>query len=168
MRISDWSSDVCSSDLISTDIGGSDPGDIQSMVHALLYADEYRLVGLVSTPTKHGGRTSDIHKVIDAYAKDYAKLKTWSSDYPTPDYLHSITKQGSIPVAPSKGWSNPTEGSKAIIKAAHAASSGDPLWVLTWGSMTDIAQALHEDPSIKGKIKDIGRASWRERVCQYV
>src|SRR3546814_5387576 len=81
--------------LISTDIGGSDPDDIQSMVHALLYADEYRLVVLVSNPTKHGGRTSDIHKVIDAYAKDYATLKTWSSDYPKPDYLHSITKPGS-------------------------------------------------------------------------
>src|SRR3546814_16401762 len=83
---------------------------------------------------------------------------------------------------------------------SHAASASDPLWVLTWGSMTDLAQALHDDPSIKGKIKvysigawntqqdpaardyvynnhkdlwwiendKIGRASCRERVCQYV
>jgi len=146
--------------LISTDIGGADPDDIQSMVHALLYADEFKLVGLVSTPTKHGGRSSDIHKVIDAYAQDYNKLKTWSSDYPTPEYLRSITKQGSIPVAPSKGWSSPTEGSKAIIKAAHEASSSDPLWVLTWGSMTDLAQALHDDPSIQGKIKVYSIGAW--------
>ena len=144
--------------LISTDIGGADPDDIQSMVHAFLYADKYDLVGLVSTPSKHGGRASDIHKAIDAYARDYAKLKTWSSDYPKPEFLDSIVKQGSIPAAPSKGWSNPTEGSKAIIKAAHA--SKEPLWVLTWGSMTDLAQALHDDPSIQGKIKVYSIGAW--------
>ncbi|WP_316975577.1 nucleoside hydrolase-like domain-containing protein [Shumkonia mesophila] len=144
--------------LISTDIGGSDPDDIQSMVHALLYSDKVNLVGLVSSPTKHGGRASDIHKVIDAYAQDYSKLKTWSSDHPTPDYLKSIVTQGSIPVAPSQGWSSATAGSKAIIKAAHASS--EPLWVLTWGAMTDVAQALHDDPSIQSKIKVYSIGAW--------
>ncbi|WP_298724646.1 nucleoside hydrolase-like domain-containing protein [uncultured Ferrovibrio sp.] len=144
--------------LISTDIGGADPDDIQSMVHALLYSDKVNLVGLVSTPSKHGGRASDINKVIDAYAQDYSKLKTWSSEYPTPDYLKSIVKQGSISVAPSQGWSTPTEGSKAIIAAAKASS--EPLWVLAWGSMTDVAQALHDDPSIASKIKLYSIGSW--------
>src|SRR3546814_8319005 len=69
--------------LISSDIGGSDPDDIQSMVHAFLYADKVNLVGLVSTPSKHGGRTTHIHQAIDAYEKDYLKLKTLSSEYPT-------------------------------------------------------------------------------------
>jgi len=146
--------------LISSDIGGADPDDIQSMVHAFLYADKMNLVGLVSTPSKHGGRASHINQVIDSYAKDYATLKTWSNDYPTPEYLKSITRQGSISVAPSKGWNTPTEGSKQIIKAAHAASASDPLWVLTWGSMTDLAQALHDDPSIKSKIKVYSIGSW--------
>ncbi|WP_316975576.1 nucleoside hydrolase-like domain-containing protein [Shumkonia mesophila] len=144
--------------LISTDIGGADQDDYQSMVHAFLYADKVDLVGLVSSPTKYGGRASDIHKVIDAYTQDYSKLKTWSSDYPTPDYLKSIVTQGSIPVAPSQGWSSPTAGSQAIIKAAHASS--EPLWVLTWGAMTDVAQALHDDPSIAGKIKLYSIGSW--------
>src|SRR5690606_12158105 len=146
--------------LISSDIGGADPDDIQSMVHAFLYADKINLVGLVSTPSKHGGRTSHINQVIDAYAKDYAKLKTWSNDYPSPEYLKSITKQGSINVAPSQGWSSPTEGSKQIIAAAKAASPSDPVWVLVWGSMTDLAQALHDDPSIKSNIKVYSIGSW--------
>jgi hypothetical protein len=144
--------------LISTDLGGADADDIQSMVHALLYADQFKLEGIVSSPTKHDGRTSDIHKVIDAYAKDYAKLKTWSSDYPSPEYLHSIVKQGNVNVAPEKGWSSPTAGSKAIIQAAH--ESSQPLWVLTWGGMTDLAQALHDDPSIAGKIKVYSSNGW--------
>ena len=146
--------------LISSDIGGSDPDDIQSMVHAFLYADKVNLVGLVSTPTKHGGRTTHIHQAIDAYEKDYLKLKTWSSEYPTPQYLDSITKQGNVNVAPSQGWSSPTAGSQQIISAAKAASPSDPLWVLTWGSMTDLAQALHDDPSIKSNIKVYSIGSW--------
>ncbi len=148
--------------LISSDIGGDDPDDIQSMVHALLYADKVNLVGLVSSPTGMKGRAADIHKVIDAYSQDYTKLKTWSSDYPTPDYLKSITKQGSISKAPSQGFGSPTEGSKAIISAAKA--SAEPLWVLTWGGMTDLAQALHDDPSIAGKIKVYSIGSWNTQA----
>ncbi|MBE0529833.1 MAG: DUF1593 domain-containing protein [Rhodospirillales bacterium] len=148
--------------LISSDIGGLDPDDIQSTVHAFLYADKFDLVGLVSTPTTMAGRAADFHKVIDVYAQDYTKLNTWSSDYPTPDYLHSIVSQGAINKAPSQGWSNPSEGSKAIIAAAHASS--EPLWVLTWGGMTDIAQALHDDPSIAGKIKLMSIGSWNTQA----
>lgn len=144
--------------IISTDIGGSDPDDIESMVHALLYADKIKLEALISTPTKHAGRTADIHKVIDKYAQDYANLKTWSSDYPTPEYLKGIVHQGNISVAPTQGWSTPTEASKAIIKAAHASS--EPLWVVCWGGMTDLAQALHDDPSIASKIKVYSSNGW--------
>ena len=36
--------------LVSTDIGGTDPDDQQSMVHLLLYADVFDLEGLVSSP----------------------------------------------------------------------------------------------------------------------
>src|SRR3990170_5075936 len=89
--------------VISTDIGGSDPDDFQSMVHALLYADKFQIEALISTPTKHGGRTSHIHEVIDKYALDYNNLKTWSSEYSTPTYLKSVVYQGNLSVAPSAG-----------------------------------------------------------------
>ena len=32
--------------------------------------------------------------------------------------------------------------------------------MLTWGSMTDLAQALHDDPSIQGKIKVYSIGAW--------
>jgi hypothetical protein len=36
--------------LVSTDIGGTDPDDFQSLVHLLVYADGFDLEGLVSSP----------------------------------------------------------------------------------------------------------------------
>ena len=66
--------------VVSTDIGGTDPDDFQSMVHLLLYADVLEIEGLVSSP--YGpGRKKDILTVIDCYAKDYGCLK--SSHLPT-------------------------------------------------------------------------------------
>ena len=53
--------------LVSTDIGGTDPDDHQSMVHFLLYADMFDVEGLVSSP--YGpGRQEHILQVIDRYA----------------------------------------------------------------------------------------------------
>jgi hypothetical protein len=46
-----------------------------------------------------------------------------------------------------------TEGSRHLIARAHAGSASNPLWVLAWGSMTTIAQALRDDPSIAPKIR---------------
>jgi len=55
--------------IVSTDIGGTDPDDFQSMVHFLLYADRFDVEGLVSSP--YGpGRREHILGVIDRYAAD--------------------------------------------------------------------------------------------------
>ena len=42
--------------LVSTDIGGTDPDDQQSMVHFLLYADMFDVEGIVSSPYGRGRR----------------------------------------------------------------------------------------------------------------
>jgi hypothetical protein len=146
--------------IISSDIGGSDPDDMESMAHALIYADRFEIEAIISTPTKHGGRTSDIHEALDAYAKDYNNLKTWG-DYPTPSELKSVVYQGAINVPDSKGYASPTAASKAIVKAAHEAdAAGEPLWVMAWGAMTDVAQALHDDPSIVGTLRVLASNGW--------
>ena len=36
--------------LVSTDIGGTDPDDFQSMVHLLVYADVLDVEGIISSP----------------------------------------------------------------------------------------------------------------------
>jgi hypothetical protein len=81
--------------LVSTDIGGTDPDDFQSMVHLFFYADGLDLEGLVSSPFGPG-RKRDIFTVIDCYERDFNNLKSYSSNYPTPDALRAITKEGAL------------------------------------------------------------------------
>ena len=45
--------------LVSTDIGGTDPDDFQSMVHLLVYADTLDIEGLAVTPHKLAGPFQD-------------------------------------------------------------------------------------------------------------
>ena len=81
--------------IVSTDIGGTDPDDFQSMVHFLVYADMFDIEGLISSP--YGpGRREHILQVIDRYEIDYPNLKTYSDRYPTPDALRGLSKQGAI------------------------------------------------------------------------
>ena len=51
--------------IVSTDIGGTDYDDFQSMVHLLVFADRFDMEGLISSPYG-GGRMDQILKVIDA------------------------------------------------------------------------------------------------------
>jgi hypothetical protein len=147
--------------IVSTDVGGSDPDDFQSMVHLLVYADVLDLEGLVASPPK-GGRAKHILEVIDAYAKDYANLKAHTAAYPPPAALRSITKQGAVDPAPKEGFSRPTEGSRWIIQRAEA-DDPRPLWVLVWGSITDVAQAVHDAPEIKKRLRVHSIGSWNTR-----
>jgi len=139
--------------IVSTDIGGSDEDDIQSMVHYFLYSDLFDTEGLISSPFGQG-RMSDILAVIDEYEKDYTKLKSYSDDYPMPDYLRSIAKQGAIDPSPSEGYSHSTEGSKWMVKCAGRRDPR-PLYVLVWGLISDVAQALHDDPGVAERIRVI-------------
>ena len=150
--------------IISTDIGGGDEDDIQSMVHFLLYSDLFDTEGIISSPPQKG-RKADILEVIDKYEKDYPNLNTHSDKYPEPNYLRSIAKQGAINPAPQKGYSSPTEGSKWIIHCAKK-KKPRPLYVLVWGAITDIAQALHNNPEIKKKIRVYFIASWNQKQDQ--
>lgn len=137
--------------LVSTDIGGTDPDDFQSMVHLLFYADVLDIEGLVSSP--YGpGRAAHILQVIDEYAKDYPKLRARSSRYPAPDALRAVTKQGAIDSYAGAGVGAPTDGSRWIIAVARRPDPR-PLHVLVWGGIDDLAQALHDAPDILPKLQ---------------
>ena len=88
--------------VVSTDIGGTDPDDFQSMVHLLLHADVLDLEGLVASPWGPGRKTH-VLEVIDRYAADYANLRTYSDRYPPPEELRRITRQGAIDYALGDG-----------------------------------------------------------------
>lgn len=139
--------------IVTTDVGGTDVDDFQSLAHLLLYSDTVKIEGLISSPWgTQRNRVTELYKGIDAYASDYPNLKTYSDKYPTPEYLRTVTKQGGMDAAPDVGYSLPTDASRLIIEAAHR-DDPRPLWILVWGGIDDLAQALHDDPSIKSKIR---------------
>lgn len=137
--------------LISSDIGGTDPDDFQSLIHLLMYADHFRIEGLVSSPFG-GGRKEDFLNIINQYSKDYEKLLKHAPSLPSPATLESITKQGSVDAAPFRGYNESTAGSDWIVSCAKK-DSDQALWVLVWGGLEDLAQALHDAPEIKQNIK---------------
>lgn len=156
--------------LVSTDIGGTDPDDFQSMVHLLVYADVLEIEGLLSSP--YGpGRKEHILEVIDCYEKDYPNLKRHSDRYPTPAALRAITMQGETETAPYDGVRHSTEGSEWIVKCARR-NHPRPLHVLVWGGIEDLAQALHDAPDILPKLRVyyIGgpNKKWSPDAYQYI
>jgi len=156
--------------LVSSDIGGTDPDDFQSMVHLLLYADALEIEGLVSSP-QGPGRKAHILQVIDYYEQDYPNLASYSGSYPTPDALRAIVKQGATDAAGYAGVGIPTEGSEWIVARARA-DDPRPLYVLIWGGLEDLAQALHDAPDILPKLRVywIGgpNKKWSPDAYQYI
>ena len=144
--------------IVSTDIGGSDPDDYQSLVHLLVYADRFAIEGLISSPP-HEGRKEHIEEVLYAYEKDYEKLKKHSSDFPTPASLIEVTKQGAENPQPGAIPVEYSVGAKWIAEKALERSK-QPLYVLVWGSITDVAQAVHFNPEIKKRIRVYSIGSW--------
>lgn len=152
--------------IITTDLGSTgDPDDYQTLIHALLNADKFELIGIVgSRPT---GNASDIQSVISAYANDFNRTSNSlnAPSFPNPSSI--AVKQGAT--------SNPTSitpdtnisaGAQFIIDTALADTS-KPLYVLGWGSLTDVAQAIHENDSIVPYLRlvSIGSTNSGYRTC---
>lgn len=138
--------------LISTDIGGTDPDDNQSVAHLLMYTDCFDLEGIVSSPSYGSGNKEEILRMIDLYEKDLPKLEKHFDGLMSPDQLRAITKQGRKGAAPYCGYTTPTEGSEWIVECARR-ESDRPLWISVWGGLDDLAQALHDAPDIADKIR---------------
>lgn len=137
--------------LVTTDIGGTDPDDFQSLVHLLLCTDQLELEGLVSSPFGPGRRIH-ILEVIEQYERDYAQLRRHAAAYPRPAALRAISKQGALASPGEAGVGQASEGSRWIIRCARKADKR-PLHVLVWGGIEDLAQALHDDPEILPKLR---------------
>ncbi|PKB00379.1 inosine-uridine preferring nucleoside hydrolase [Flavobacteriaceae bacterium MAR_2009_75] len=144
--------------IIDTDLGG-DPDDIQSLFRAVHYSDVLKIKGIVSTPNtdiehhpwdtlQHTTLIKDWIKRIDVdhlRANGYNHLMTESE-------LLSLVKSGSNePGNPSTAKSS--EGSQWIVEVAKNYTKENPLYILVWGSMTTMAQALFDAPDIAGNIR---------------
>ena len=138
--------------LISTDIGGTDPDDNQSVAHLLMYSNEFDLEGLVSSPSFGDGNTSEIFRMIDVYEQDLPALRRHIKGLMKPKALRKLVKQGRMSEAPACGYGEPTEGSRWIVRQARK-KDARPLYVLVWGCLEDVAQALHDAPDIAPRLR---------------
>lgn len=135
----------------------SDPDNMQSMVRFLLHSNEFDVEGLIASA---GTFAMEAHKknildVLDLYELVYENLKTHDPDYPTADYLRSVTYEGlgnnhGIPIK----WGHNkqpytdiisegmySEASNAIIAAADKPDPR-PIFIGVWGGPREIAQAI--------------------------
>ena len=136
--------------LVSTDLGG-DPDDIQSLYRLIHYSEVLRVEGIVSSPgpgAKHSaGLVREWIRKVDVERMRRNGHKELMSEA---ELLRMVKQGAAEPGTPAAN--RRTEGSDLIIRRARAGGS-QPLWILVWGSATDIAQALHDDPTIASRIR---------------
>lgn len=130
--------------IVTTDIGGTDPDDEQSMVHLLLMSDDVDIEGLICNVAfvKTPLGLPVLNKIIDAYEKAYPNLIVHDKGYPSADFLRSVAVGGQAGVGMADvGEGHDTPGSELIIRAVDS-KDPRPVWVNAWGGMNTVAQAL--------------------------
>ena len=137
---------------VSTDLGG-DPDDIQSLIHMLHYSDSLKIEGIISTAGP--GSVPKVDLIRDWVIRtDLNHLREQRhTELMREDEVLNLLVQGAVdPQHPKEGAD--TDGSRLLIRRAHTADPlghNRPLWVLVWGAMTDVAQALHDESQHRGQ-----------------
>ena len=149
--------------------------DMNSLIHTLLYADEFDLEGIVQTSSSlhySGGESGEslrwmgtdwMYEFLDAYAEVYPNLIVHDPEYPTPDYLRSVTVVGNVEA--ENDMETVSAGSE-LIKERILAEDDRPLYIEVGGGANTLARALK---SIEEEYK--GTEGWDAlyaRICDNV
>lgn len=117
-----------------------------SMVRFMLYMNDWDVEGIITSSSQYhweGHRWAGndwMEPYLDAYAAVYPNLIKHDKNYPTPEYVRSITVLGNIK---SQGdMEEETEGSNLIVQALLDESDKRPIWLQAWGGTNTIARAL--------------------------
>jgi hypothetical protein len=135
--------------IITSDIGGEDPDDRQSMVHAIMLSNEFDLEGIIPNQAwceAHLARGKErVEAMIAAYEQVLPNLKAHAEGYPEPAYLRSILKIGqATPCLAGTGEGKDSEGSALIIAAVDKKDDPRPVWITAWGGANTIGQAFYK------------------------
>lgn len=140
--------------IVTTDLGGTDPDDAQSMIHLLVCSNAIDIEGLVSTQVwmDDPDKTAKMIEVINWYQEVLPRLKKQAEGYPDADYLRSITKQGQAKSNMSGvGAGKDSPGSELIISVVDRKGDNRPVWIAGWGGMNTVAQALWKVKNTRSK-----------------
>jgi hypothetical protein len=126
----------------------SDPDDVQSIVRFLVYANEFRVEGLVASAgtLANIARKQHILDVLDRYQEVEASLRRHDERYPTATDLRRRTVEGAggsygKPAEQILGEGKDSEASRLIIELVERPDP-EPLWFCLWGGSQELGQAL--------------------------
>ncbi|MCF8226294.1 MAG: DUF1593 domain-containing protein [Bacteroidales bacterium] len=134
--------------IITTDIQVccGDPDDIQSLCHVLWYADQLDIKAII--PEKFGrgeqpGGITAAERVLENYRLDYNDPANNFREmgFPEPEYFFNEALQ-----------TNRDSAINAIIREANAKDKR-PLYILVWGNMNILKDALLKAPEISENIR---------------
>lgn len=148
----------------------NEPDDAQSLVRFLLYANEFDVRGLVastSTWMRNVVHPEDMVKIVEAYSKVVGNLNRHvhpDNLYPSAEHLTSLIRSGPAVYGKEalKEGFELSEGSALILDELRA--SEEPLWILCWGGINPLAQALVH---LRGTIHAEEFATLRARLRIY-
>lgn len=130
--------------IVTTDLG-ADPDDEQSLVRLFVSSNEFDIEGLIVSTgcwKKSQSDTRMLDKIVSAYGQVYKNLTVHADCYPTPQYLGSISVMGQTGYGlEDVGLGKDSRGSDLIIDAVDSKDSR-PVWVMGWGGMNNVAQAI--------------------------
>lgn len=131
--------------IVTTDLGGTDPDDVQSMIHLLLCSNVIDIEGLIRQHAWVDGPDISyrIREVVEQVGETLPRLQKHAQGYPSLEYLRSIIKHGQSKAHMSGvGDKMDSPGSELIIAAVDKKNDKRPVWLAAWGGMNTIAQAL--------------------------
>lgn len=132
--------------IVTTDLGGTDPDDIQSMIHLLVSSDRIDIEGLISSEAwmDDPDKTEKLRQTVEYFIEVLPTISIHSSGYPSAEYLRSIVVSGQEkPHMDGVGEDMDSPGSDLIVNAIKK-DDCRPLWVAAWGGMNTVAQALYK------------------------
>lgn len=117
-----------------------------SLARFLLYTNEWEVEGIVTSSSQyhwHGHNWAGddwIEPYLEAYAEVYPSLVLHDPDYPSPEYLSSVTFLGNVEAEGEMELITP--GSQHIVELLLDESDHRPIWIQAWGGTNTIARAL--------------------------
>lgn len=130
--------------IVTTDLGGTDPDDIQSMIHLLLCSNMVDIEGLISSNAWVDGpdNSRKIMEIVDSFGVVLPNLKVHMDGFPDVDYLKSIVKRGQDKANMDGVGDNKDSPGSELIYASVMKEDPRPIWLVAWGGMNTIAQAI--------------------------